>query len=57
MSVIEDLKPKPLKPYMRETEESKRFYEVSEALKKVGVYGEENTIKTYEALGWESDCK
>lgn len=55
-SIINDLAPKALEPYIPETEESKRFHAVSEALSKVGIHGEENTIRTYEALGWSTDC-
>ena len=56
MSIINDLKPKPLRVYIPETEESKKFHEVSEALSKVGIHGEENTIQTCKMLGWNADC-
>lgn len=57
MSPTEQLKPKPLPPYIPETEESKKFNEVSEALSRAGIHGEENTMRTYEALGWNTDCR
>lgn len=56
MSIINDLRPKPLKAYIPETKESKKYHEVSEALRKVGIHGEENTIETCKMLGWNADC-
>lgn len=54
--IIEALKPKPIQIFTKETDEMKRFHEVSEALKNVGIYGEENTIAACEAIGLKSYC-
>lgn len=56
MSILDELAPKALEPYIPDTDDGSRFFEISEALSRAGIHGEENTIRTYEALGWSTDC-
>lgn len=56
MEIIDLLSPKPLDPYKRETYETKMFYNVSDALHRVGIHGDDNTIETCRALGIKDCC-
>lgn len=56
MEIIDLLSPKPLDPYTRETYETKMFCNVSDALHRVGIYGDDNTIETCRALGIKDCC-
>lgn len=56
MAMIDLLSPKPLDPYTRETYETKLFYSVSNALHRVGIHGDANTIETCRALGIKDCC-
>ena len=56
MTILEFLAPKPLPAYIIETEESKKFYLVSNALNKLGIYGEDNMIETCKILGLKGCC-
>lgn len=57
MTILESLAPNPLPAYIPETPESKEFYLVSDALNKVGVYGEDNMIETCRILGLKGCCE
>lgn len=56
MTVLESLSPKPLPAYIPETEESRKFNYISEALSKAGIHGEENMIETCEILELKGCC-
>ena len=56
MGIIDFLSPKPIEPYTRETYEAKIFYSVSDALHRVGIHGDDNTIETCRALGIKDCC-
>lgn len=57
MGIKEMLSPKPLPPFIPETEESRRFHLVSDSLKEAGVYGEDNTMETCRILGIKAPCE
>lgn len=56
MEIIDLLSPKPLDTYIKETYETKMFYIVSDALHRVGIHGDDNTIETCRALGIKDCC-
>ena len=56
MTILESLSPKPLPAYIPETPESIEFHLVSDALNKVGIYGEDNMIETCRILGLKGCC-
>lgn len=57
MTILKSLAPKPLPAYIPETPESIEFHLVSDALNKVGIYGEENMIETCRILGLKGCCE
>lgn len=56
MTILESLAPKPLPTYIPETLESIEFHLISDALNKIGIYGEDNMIETCKILGLRGYC-
>lgn len=59
MNIIDELKPKPLKPFegIEKTEQQKQYDIVANALYKQGIYGEDNTMATSNILGMNGCCE